>query len=356
MRSYPIFIIGLLCVTLHTQSFAVKTHLNSLPEDDKSTNFLIPPHQHEPIEVHVGIYLQNIREINESQENFHARAYIHAQWKDPRLAFDSKKTGLKEKSYDEFNSNKVLAEIWWPSLILSNALEKPVIEKQRVSIFPDGSVFLERMVDALLYSPLYLQKFPFDSQTLAVKIQSYYGNNTVKIVPKKDQIDWNPHLNTPGWTIENITSTISQDKIAWSPKSFDILSIGLNIKRDPYFFLWRLVLPLVLLVVMTWSIFWMDGERLNDRIKVCSYGFLTSVTFSLAVSTMLPKVSYLTFLDKILIGTYIYIMLAAIESSLRHIFSRNGREELAYKIDYWCRPIFPLTYVLLWAIIAKISF
>jgi hypothetical protein len=322
---------------------------------DHSINYMEPPTLEHPTNVSVGLFLQDLREINESHESYRAIGYLYVEWNDPRLTYSSEKTGFSKKSYGQFSSEDVLKIIWWPSLMITNALEHPNAEKLRISIYPDGTIVLQKIFDTVLFSPFDLRKFPFDSQELLFNIQSYYSEEIVNLANSEAHTAWNPQLEIPGWKIQNLQETTQTKSYAWNDKEFKNLSIRFEIKRDAWFFIWRLVLPLVLMVIMTWSIFWMDGEKLNDRIKVCSYGFLTSVTFSLAVSTILPRISYLTFLDKVLIGTYIYVMLAALQSAIQHIIKNSGREQLALKIDYWCRPIFPLSYVVLWIILAQTS-
>ena len=338
---------------------AQKTHGKLWPEPipnfDKSINYMEPPHLGKPVDVKVGLYLQDLRDINESHESYRAIGYFYIEWNDPRLVYDENESGFSKKSYGQFSSDEVLKEIWWPALITTNALENQDTKKTRVSIYPDGKVTLQRVFDTTLFSPLDLRQFPFDKQNLVFEIQSYFNESIVKLIKDPAHTAWNPKLEIPGWVINGLEESEETKTYAWSDKEFKSLEFVFNIKRDAWFFIWRLVLPLVLMVIMTWSIFWMDGEKLNDRIKVCSYGFLTSVTFSLAVSTILPRISYLTFLDKILIGTYIYVMLAALQSAIQHIIKNSGRASLAAKIDYWCRPIFPLSYVLLWIVLAKTS-
>lgn len=322
---------------------------------DSSINYMQPPSVDRPLQVNVGLFLQDLREINESHESYRAIGFFYIEWHDPRLAYSEEKTGFSKKSYGQFSSEDVLKTIWWPSLIITNALENPQSDKQRISIYPDGRVVLQKLFDTILFSAFNLRRFPFDYQNLVFDIQSYYDNNIVYLKKDEAHTGWNPALAIPGWEIQGLKEAEEARLYAWNDNEFKSLSIGFEIKRDAWFFIWRLVLPLVLMVVMTWSIFWMDGEKLNDRIKVCSYGFLTSVTFSLAVSTMLPRISYLTFLDKVLIGTYIYVMLAALQSAIQHIIKNSGREKLALKIDHWCRPIFPLSYIILWVVLAQTS-
>ena len=52
--------------------------------------------------------------------------------------------------------------------------------------------------------------------------------------------------------------------------------------------------PLVLIVSISWSVFWMIGECLSCRMGIALTGILTVVAYQFATAKSLPNVAYFT--------------------------------------------------------------
>ena len=64
---------------------------------------------------------------------------------------------------------------------------------------------------------------------------------------------------------------------------------------DESFYMSRLViLPLVVIVLLSFSVFWMDRSSVGDRLGVSFIGILTGVAYQLVMSDHLPRISYVT--------------------------------------------------------------
>ncbi len=64
--------------------------------------------------------------------------------------------------------------------------------------------------------------------------------------------------------------------------------VSMEMARKPGFVLRVIVVPLMLLVMLSWSVFWMDRESLGDRMDLSFIGILTVVAFQTVVSDSLP--------------------------------------------------------------------
>lgn len=96
------------------------------------------------------------------------------------------------------------------------------------------------------------------------------------------------------------------------------MKFTLNLRRRPEYVLVNIVLPMLVLTSLT-SISigfctidgpWMD---IADRLSVLTL-LLTAVAFKLVMASELPQVSYLTTLDKYLLGCNLWILVAALEN------------------------------------------
>jgi hypothetical protein len=104
-------------------------------------------------------------------------------------------------------------------------------------------------------------------------------------------------------------------------------------------------LPLALIVVLSWSVFWMERSSLGDRISVSFVGILTAVAYQIVVGDLLPHVSYITLMHGFLNFSF-FIMCATIVINLVvGACDRHGNVALGDLIDHRCRWIFPVTYL-----------
>ena len=62
-------------------------------------------------------------------------------------------------------------------------------------------------------------------------------------------------------------------------------------------FVWRVLVPLTLLVIVSWSVFWFEPTGLQPQISTCMATLISLVAFEFAVDFAMPKVPYLTLTD-----------------------------------------------------------
>ena len=57
----------------------------------------------------------------------------------------------------------------------------------------------------------------------------------------------------------------------------------MDVKRQPLFMLRLVVIPLCLIVMLSWSVFWMDRSSVGDRMAVSFVGILTAVAYQITL-------------------------------------------------------------------------
>jgi hypothetical protein len=86
----------------------------------------------------------------------------------------------------------------------------------------------------------------------------------------------------------------------------------------------------------------MNREMLGRRAGVSVTGILTVIAYQFVVSEAIPRVSYLTVLDKVLLLSTLTIAATLLESLIvEAVQSRDGE---AIRIDKACRWAFPVVY------------
>jgi hypothetical protein len=102
--------------------------------------------------------------------------------------------------------------------------------------------------------------------------------------------------------------------------------------------------PLIVIVLLSFSVFWMDRSALGDRVSVSFIGILTGVAYQLVMSEILPRISYVTLVHGIISLSFFAMCGAVVVNLVLGALDRNNKSDLADRIDRRCRWIFPLAY------------
>lgn len=312
----------------------------------------VPPGER-PLVVKAGFMLYDINEIEESTETFEFEGALILSWHDPRQAFDADAEGITERVYTGSFQYSELYRGWKPQVFLAN--ESGSYDRQGIvlRIEPDGTVWYLEEIDARAESPMYLRFFPFDTQLLQIHFKLLgYDARDVRFEPVEDYSRLLPQHGSPvgnaGWQIGEYVVSAAQDlsAIAGAERlgTGSTLLVAIEAERRPGYLVRVVVMPLMLIVALSWVIFWMDRESLSNRINISFIALLTVVAFQIMVEQALPAIPDLTLMAGFLVINYL-LLAATIVISLRvDQLDRAGRQADGDVLDRRCRWIFPLLY------------
>jgi hypothetical protein len=98
------------------------------------------------------------------------------------------------------------------------------------------------------------------------------------------------------------------------------------------------------IVLLSFSVFWMDRSSLGDRINVSFIGILTAVAYLLVTTDQLPRISYFTLIHGFLNLSFLTMCATVMINLLVGALDKRGKFELGDRIDRRCRWGFPLAY------------
>lgn len=313
-----------------------------------------PPNPAGPTLVDIGIYVVELTEIDVIRGSFQFLGYVEAEWCDPRLGFEPAGPGASEKLFVGPEAQAAMGRMWRPDILLSNEIESVQLGKLTLTIAPDGTVRLRALFNARLAAEYDLRRFPFDDQILPIHIESFTWNSQqVRFSARDTAIGFAASVAIPEWHISQVRHRLEDARHIRDGKPFARLAVEVQITRDYGFYLTKLAGPLLLIVALSWSVFWMRDEPLAGRIRISATSVLTIVAYQFAIARDLPKVAYLTALDEVMILSFVLISLTALESMLMD-HTRSRDEALALRIDRTCRWLFPLGYAFALATLAAI--
>ena len=292
-----------------------------------------------PTQVSVGIWIADITSIDSAQQSFTAEIAVVLRWKDPRLAH----TGNGVVRYP-------LEQVWHPRIAVVNETNS-VSRKfpDLVEVEPDGRVTYRQRYAGAFSQPLRLRSFPFDRQTFRLQFVAVrYRANEVQFVPDQDWIDNGlkqaggiaTSIALPDWTIESWNTKSLSYALApgfeYSGYAFEFTA-----SRNAQHYVWKVILPLVLIVIMSWAVFWIDPVTSNSQISIAVTSMLTLIAYRFAIDNQLPRLPYTTNLDAFILMSTVLVFFSFIEVLVTTILENQKRNRLAITIDRFCRVIFP---------------
>lgn len=126
--------------------------------------------------------------------------------------------------------------------------------------------------------------------------------------------------------------------------------LEMDIERIPTHCAWKIILPLCLIIVMSWIPRWLDPADGGTSLGISITAFLTLVAYLFAIIVLLPKVAYLTRMDRfILISTFL-VFIALVQTVVMTYLARNGQAVLAHELNWISRFIYPILLLLVLAV------
>lgn len=297
-----------------------------------------------PTSVQVAIRLIDIGGINEVSEEFTVDFLTMIRWQDPRLSVSELGRSLDKCTV-------LYANIWHPFIDIINQRDIVSHYDDLVEVDADGSVFYLQRFSGTLTSPLTLNDFPFDQQAISIRLGSFSrGPDEIDLVFDKSLTTRLAGISPAGWKVVNVATAISTESYKATDISVVQLEHKIIIERIPNYYLWNIFVPLILIVFMAWTVFWIDPDHFAPQVTVSTASALTLIAFLLTTRRLLPQVEYLTRADVIVLGSVILVFFALGEAVLTYNLAYRGRQQVARAIDRWSRVVYVVFFGIAWLI------
>lgn len=311
---------------------------------------LAPP-EGAPLKVSVSFHLGDIFKVDDEAETFEFAGVLNLKWKDPRVAFDPEAEGVGEKYFHGDYQFNELEPGWYPQVVVANSAEVADTQGLIFRIRPDGTCFLTRTLHATARTPLDLKPFPFDTQRLTVQFSVLgFDSSRIQLVEHEPALTGSLEaLEVPEWSFlsaETSTGSIASSHAAPNNRNSTV-DIHFNVARQSFYMVRLVIMPLLVIVMLSWTVFWMDRSTLGDRMSVSFVGILTAVSYQAMVSDIMPQIAYVTFCYAFVSLSFLLMCLTAVINLVVASFDKAGRVAFADRIDIHCRWLFPLVYCLL---------
>ena len=306
-----------------------------------------------PVIVTASFELRDINDLNDEAETFEFTGVLKLSWHDPRQAFNPAAEGVGEKMYQgHFQFNEIFTG-WFPQVVLVN--ESGLYEKQGalLRVRPDGSMTLFETINAVAKVDLDLRRYPLDSQRLEAvfEVLGFDSNEVVLRVGSGSDdgvLNLDQLIRMPQWYLTEINSSIGSRNTSLigngAATSTSTFIVSMDMQRRSFFIFRLVLLPMMIIVMLSWSVFWMDKSSLGDRLSISFIGILTVVSYQILLGETLPRIAYFTLTNGFMNASFLIMCISVVVNLRVGNLDRRGLVEQGDRLDRLCRWIFPISY------------
>ena len=298
-----------------------------------------------PTRVQVGVRLQQITSVDQKAENYGAVVTMQMRWNDPDLAFSPDACDCSFKIFRGGDFVDFAAEngVTWPEFTLFNQQGLLHTQNELVVVWPNGDALYFRRFSTTFQAPDFnFERFPFDTQQFYIRVDLLLPEEFFIFEDLEGFSDIGSQLGEEEWIIEEFGTEISSvTESTEAPVSR--FSFGFTASRHLSFYITRIFIPILVILAVSWFTFFLKDY--GKRVDVAAGNLLLFIAFNFTISGDLPRLGYLTFLDTILISTFVVTGLVVIFNVILKRLEIAGRGDLAQSIDRYTIWIYPLAYL-----------
>jgi hypothetical protein len=271
-----------------------------------------------PASVKVGLVLSEVREYNIQTGSFQAEFFV------------------------SLTSDKEMPDV---NLTFTNGHEvtnTPLADTPTFKFFRVGGTFT---------GPIDLRTYPFDGQHLPLEMEDQKaGVDQIVFEPDGNRTSLDEGFTVPGWNISQIGARayrhlypprFDRDDLYVSRYRFDLVidRFGLSAALSVF-------VPAFMIVLISLTGVWVPPGEMEVRSNTGAPMLAAAVLFHYALIQSLPATGYLTRADKVMMGTYLCLLLNMFSTWVFFVVEEEHADR-AFKIARWAVPTMSLVAMLL---------
>ena len=202
-----------------------------------------------------------------------------------------------------------------------------------------------------------LQTFPFDKQVLKISFRSsdnidgHELSHSVASYENLEKFIKSKKIN--GWDLKgyNLNNDIYEDA---SGMYFSTLNLEIYIERQHGYYIYKVLIPILLILMVCWSVAWVDPRELEARLTITIVCLLSLIAYNFVIDSELPKLEYLTVMDWIILISYFYATIPNFISVISFRVYKSNRA-LSDKIELYSKKYGASSYIAVILIIIGIN-
>ncbi len=248
------------------------------------------------------------------------------------LKWQSFKTSEHDRYFYDDQVDEQLNKMWWPRYRIPYSRGKINKDNQTLLIKADGEVVYQSKLSFSIEAALDFTRFPFDYQTLDLKIEpaepSAYQTRYYLMKTKAEGNQTPPMIE---WReLGKSHQLIGKDK--------NIYQLKIQYQRKYDYYLFKVFLPMLMILMISYLLFWIHQQAAITRLSVIVTSLLTLVAFEWTFNDTIPRVSYITYIQAMIV--YALIMISSI--GLMVVIAEQLSEHGKNKVMRYARMLYPL--------------
>jgi hypothetical protein len=224
----------------------------------------------------------------------------------------------------------------------------------------DGTNTLTTLINATAEVDLNMRCYPFETHKIKAVFEIVgFNNSEVRLVVEPLSIGqtWK-HVKLSQWQIKGVESETGRSLVpsAETQSASSTFTVTVEAQRRSVFVVRLVMIPLALIVMLSWAVFWMERSSLGDRINISFVGILTAVAYQIVIGDLLPHMSYFTLMNGFVNISFFIMGATVVVNIVVGAYDKHGRSDIGDRIDFRCRWIFPLVYAGMLSLFAAIAF
>jgi hypothetical protein len=299
--------------------------------------WLPPTLEGQATRVKLGIFVVNLAGLDEVTQQFTFKAYMRVMWNDSRLKFSpaAGESGVRRYQPDE---------VWHPILEFANATQARQTHNVIILGTGDGNLTYLETFAVTLAEHFRLRPFPFDDQDLEIVIHPFIAGSSqvsLSVDPVHSGYSSQRYAALPLRDIRGFRYGARSEIVGGGLGEMSTVHFTIGIERHYSYYIWKIFLPLLLMVIISWTALFVPPDDLNNMILISLTTILTLIAFSFSVAGVLPRVPHLTFYDGYFLACYFFVLLSVFEVMMVHLTSTRRSKERAQelrKVSRWALP------------------
>jgi hypothetical protein len=251
--------------------------------------------------VEVGVLPTVIYNLDVHSNTFYMTAYVWFIWKGD----------LDPSETVEFTNN---VESW--GLTKTRTYPKPIT-------FSDGRHYQCLRIEGRFFQPFSLKRFPLEHHTVSLVIEdNTYASDRILYRFDRKHSGLDEGLVIPGWSVtswsgaegvHHYATNLGDESVGADGSDYGTISFEVKVGRPVNFFLWKMLLPLLIILLACWTALLLHPSQLASRAAMTGTALLTTVFMQQGYTSSLPEVNYLVLMDKIYVVVYLLIIVSLIQ-------------------------------------------
>lgn len=280
----------------------------------------------------VGLYLQNIPEIDIKSNSFSAEFYLWFLWNgdiDPTLSYQlTNAVGVAELTrtpvYADAAGNAVAVQL------------------------ADGGHYQLFHVHGRFNQPFPLGRYPFDEHDLVISVEdAKHAVATLQYAIDNRESSMRPDLSIPGFCLSamrakqaltHYPTNFGDPRFPGGSESYSRVDFKVHIVRPMVGLLSKIVIskiviPIALIILITFGAFFCQPQDIDARLCLTITALISAVALQFTASTELPPTGYLVLLDEIYIVSYVVILGVSFFAIAANRLAHAERPDAARRLD-----------------------